>query len=122
MERPRVPLRRIDIRRRILTWLAASGVGLGAASSAFSQMRGDHGGQGMMGWGYGWGWFGGVVMALLCLAVIIGLVALIRWLWKAGSRGTAGSDPSLLEILKRRYAQGEISRDEFEQKKKDLGL
>ena len=74
----------------------------------------------MMGWGYGWGWFGVVLMAIFWVAVIVGIVALIRWLWGAGGRGKTGSEDAPLEILKRRYARGDLKKEEFEQKKKDL--
>ena len=43
----------------------------------------------MMGWGYGWGWFGIVLMVVLGVAVIVGIVALIRWLRGAGARPAA---------------------------------
>jgi len=79
-------------------------------------------GPGMMGYGYGMGWFGPILMIAFWIAVIVGIVFLIRWLVvsvKAGGQaGTAGD--SALEILKRRYARGEINKEEFEEKKKDL--
>ena len=53
---------------------------------------------------------------------IVGLIFLIRWL--AGlTRSRAPYDKthdSALEILKQRYAKGEINKDEFEEKKRDL--
>jgi putative membrane protein len=95
------------------------------AGDAFAQWRG-HGwgmGPGMMGWGYGMGWFGMISMALFWIALIVGIVLLIRWLL-GSARGRGSGHPaedSPLEILKRRYARGEINKEEFEEKKKDLG-
>ncbi len=65
------------------------------------------------GWGMGIGW---ILMVLFWLFVIVGIVYLVQ----AGiSRGKPrGEDP--LDILKRRYAKGEISREEFERMKDDL--
>ena len=79
-------------------------------------------GPGMMGHGYGMGWFGPILMIAFWIAVIVGIVFLIRWLVLAvrpGSHGTAAGE-SALEILKKRYARGEINKEEFEQKKRDL--
>jgi putative membrane protein len=80
-------------------------------------------GYGMMGpWmmgGYGWGWFMPIFMIIFWGLVIWGIVALVRGI----SRGDAGSTTqtdSALEILKRRYARGEINKQEYEEKKKDL--
>ncbi|MBI4241832.1 MAG: SHOCT domain-containing protein [Candidatus Rokubacteria bacterium] len=49
--------------------------------------------------------------------VIAGLVLGIRWLVRQGWEPRA--DPAL-EILRQRYARGEINREEFEAKKRDL--
>jgi putative membrane protein len=79
-------------------------------------------GPGMMGWGYGMGWFGTVIMVAFWIAVIVAVVFLIRWLIvtpRAGGHLERQED-SPLEILKRRYARGEINKEEFEEKKKDL--
>jgi putative membrane protein len=95
-----------------------------STGQAFAQWRGY--GQGMgpgMGWGgYGMGWFGMILMALFWIAVIVGIIFLIRWLFvSTGAKGHgAVSENSPLEILKNRYARGEINKEEFEQKKKDL--
>jgi len=96
------------------------------AKEALAQWRGHggwHMGPGMMGWGYGTGWLGMILMAAFWIAVIVGIVFVIRWLVVA--TGTAGrkssSEDSPLEILKRRYARGEINKEEFEEKKSDLG-
>jgi len=54
---------------------------------------------------------------LLIVALFWGLMAAVR-----GGGGNASSDTprSALEILKERYARGEIDREEFENRKKDL--
>ena len=79
-------------------------------------------GPGMMGWGYGTGWFESIIMAAFWIAVIVGIIFLIRWL--VLSTRTAGhkahAEDSALEIIKKRYARGEIKKEEFEEKKKDL--
>ncbi len=50
-----------------------------------------------------------------------GLVALIVWgIKKLTERGDSTSKRNPLDIAKERYAKGEISREEFEQLKKDL--
>jgi putative membrane protein len=78
-------------------------------------------GPGMMGWGYGMGWFGMIFMAIFWIALIIGVIFLIRWVWLSTAKGRTSVEESPLEILKRRYARGEINKEEFEQKRKDLG-
>jgi putative membrane protein len=91
-----------------------------------SQWGGGWGmGPGMMGgygMGYGMGWFGFIMMAVFWIAVIVGIIFLIRWLAvSTRARGReARPEDSALEILKRRYARGEIGKEEFEEKKKDL--
>jgi putative membrane protein len=96
-----------------------------STGKALAQWRGygQGMGQGMMGWGYGMGWFGMIFMALFWVAVIVGIIFLIRWLLvSTGAKGHgAVSEDFPLEILKRRYARGEINKEEFEQKRRDLG-
>jgi putative membrane protein len=80
-------------------------------------------GPGMMGnWGYGMmGWFGPIMMLVFWGLLILVLILLARWLWgltQKKQEQTRSESP--LDILKRRYASGEIDREEFEQKKKDL--
>jgi putative membrane protein len=75
----------------------------------------------MMGWGYGMGWPGTLLMAAFWIAVIVGIIFLIRWMVVSTRSGhTSGPQDSALEILKRRYARGEIDREEFEEKRRDL--
>lgn len=64
------------------------------------------------------GWMGGVGMVLWWGLAIVALVALLRWLagqFGAGTRGT-----SARAILEERYARGELSKAEFEEKRRDL--
>jgi putative membrane protein len=72
-------------------------------------------GPGMMHFG-----FGGIFMWVL-LVVIIGLVVyLIVRNQKKVSSGAHHESVTPLDIVKKRYARGEISKEEFEQLKKDL--
>ena len=89
----------------------------------FMPMMGYYGGYGygpMMGWGYGGGWLGWILMALFWVLVIVGIITLIRWLSHGGRRGWHNHGHSAIDVLKERYAKGEIDRKEFEEKKKDL--
>ena len=68
--------------------------------------------------GYGMGHGTGIIGLIFWVLVIIGLVLLIKYLWESG--GAKREPESALEILKKRYARGDISKEEFEEKKKDL--
>ena len=72
-----------------------------------------------MGWMWGaWG-IGLMFMMLLFWGLVIAAILLgIRWLFGQSKRA---QPDSALEILRQRYARGEINKEEFEQKKRDLG-
>ncbi|MBI5817242.1 MAG: SHOCT domain-containing protein [Candidatus Yonathbacteria bacterium] len=63
----------------------------------------------------GFGWLGEILWWVL---VIAGVVFLVRYL--KHSKGWNCSGKRALDILKERYAKGEIDKAEFEAKKKDL--
>lgn len=76
----------------------------------------------MMNFGYmPFGSFGWIFMLLWWALIIVLIVALIRWLaGQFGAQGSRDHEKSPLEVLKERYARGEIDRKEFEEKKRDL--
>lgn len=76
-----------------------------------------------------WPWAGMWIFPMLMFAVIIIVLFLVagrRWRcwppWSGPGRyyGEGGVSESALDILKKRYAKGEITKDEFEQMKKDI--
>ena len=77
-------------------------------------------GPGMMGSFGGMGLLMPVFMVIFWALVIWAIVALIRGLTSSGGSGSSGQADAALEILKKRYAQGDINKQEFEEKKKDL--
>ena len=81
-------------------------------------------GGGMMGWGgygYGMGIFGWLFMLLFWGLIIVGLVLVVRW-WRDPGRpaGGGGMGDVPLDILKRRYARGEITKEDYDRMKQDL--
>jgi putative membrane protein len=70
--------------------------------------------------GYGGGWSMGIFMLVFWVAVIVGIAFLVKWVVAQSGGGSHGGSESPLDILKRRYARGEIDKAEFEEKKKDL--
>jgi putative membrane protein len=68
---------------------------------------------------YEWHGYGGGMMWIfwiLLIGILVGFVVLAA----RGASNQSGQGKSAMEILKERYARGEIEREEFEQKKKDL--
>jgi len=77
-------------------------------------------GSGVMG-GSGWGWFAPIFFILFWGLVIWGIVLLVRGLTEHGnSKSASGREDAALEILKNRYAKGDIGKEEYEEKKRDL--
>lgn len=83
-----------------------------------SQRWPEHMWDGMMG---GWWGFGMILGTLFWLALLVLVIVVIWRLAKGGPILGGGGTESPLEVLKRRYARGEIDREEFEAKKRDLG-
>ena len=79
-------------------------------------------------WWNGW-WmfpFGMPILMLLILAVVLYILfggrgyGPSRWPDSDRSSPNSGNSESAIEILRKRYAKGEIKQEEFEQMKKDL--
>lgn len=71
-------------------------------------------------WGYfggPWGWLGPITMGIFW-ALVIGGIALFLRSWWAPSH--AHESDQALSILERRYASGEISREEYQAMRQDL--
>ena len=99
-----------------------------APASVWAQETFRHGyGSHMMNWGGGWSHmiFGPIFMIVIFVVVIALVVLLVRWLggsWNVAQPShLAQSGRTPLDILKERYARGEIDKDEFEERRSVLG-
>ncbi|SJZ31398.1 SHOCT domain-containing protein [Selenihalanaerobacter shriftii] len=87
----------------------------------------------MFGCGFGWRGFGrygfggfgmGFTNILFWGLIIVAIVLIVKAIKSNGNQKvlqSSSNTSSSLEILKERYARGEINKQEFEEKKKDLG-
>jgi putative membrane protein len=82
------------------------------------------------------GWIGMAFMILFWVAVVIGVIYLVRYLvarpgadrwherppeWREpGSFGPGQGKPDALRLLEERYARGDIEQEEFQRRKADL--
>jgi putative membrane protein len=97
---------------------------LNVANVWAQQPRGDYYGPHMMwnsGWWYGM-FFGPILMIVFIGIAVVVVVLLVRWLGGSipglGSPTPTERDP--LDILKERFARGEIDKEEFEERRKVL--
>jgi putative membrane protein len=69
--------------------------------------------------GFGFGW---IFMILWWIIVIVGIVVLMRWLGSSafGAGWPISGSRQPLDILKERYARGEINDEEFHKIKREL--
>ncbi len=80
-----------------------------------------YGGSGVFG-----GVFGMVIGTLIWVLIIAGIVFLVIWLMKnyngqqKSGRQNKETPETPMEILRRRYAEGDITKREFEEMKKEL--
>jgi putative membrane protein len=89
---------------------------------------------GAFGWGGGFGWMGGMFGGLMMVLFWGALIALgffaVRALTRSSGHSFAGSvgygpppgrvDNTALNLLKERYARGEITKESYEQMRSDL--
>ncbi len=66
------------------------------------------------------GFFGGGFMWILWIVLIVVIVYVLKDLIGGSSSSKSKPEDDALDILKRRYAQGEIDEAEFERRKKEL--
>jgi putative membrane protein len=75
----------------------------------------------MWDYSYGMGFWGGFFMLFYWLFPFILVAGIARWLFLEWDRAhEPKSGHGVLDILKERYAKGEIGKEEFESKKRDL--
>jgi len=109
--------------RHLIVWTAALLNTLGVSSVACAQQQGGPYYGPHMWTGGPWMFFGPLMMIIFIAAIVVGVVFMVRWLGGSG-HGTAQHDPpsrTPLDILKERFARGEIDKEEFEERRRVLG-
>lgn len=107
--------------KRLLWSVCSLLLGLSAAVPALAQRYDDAPGFWHPAWGWGHMFFGGFMMIVFWGAIVVLVVLLVRWLAHTDASGsTTSRRPTPLEILQERYARGEIEKQEFEERKRDL--
>jgi len=105
---------------RMPEWIGGVLTGMAVPGAVLAQERPYDWGWGMHPmWGL-WGIWGIGMMLFMFLfwgLVIVGIIVGIRWLVR---QGRPEISDSALEILRQRYARGDINREEFEAKRRDL--
>lgn len=113
--------------KRIVRFAAATGA-LAAMLLPFSaaaqrEGSGYYHGPGMM-WGDGMGgfgmMFGFIFMLIIIAALVAGTILILRQIGVGGSAHGMGGRNDALDILKQRYAKGEIDSKEFEERRRLL--
>ena len=96
---------------------------LALSSAAWAQQQGDPSYGTHMWGGGGWMFFGPLMMIIFVAAIVALVVFMVRGLGGTGHGAAAHPPPGRtpLDILKERFARGEIDKDEFEERRRTLG-
>jgi putative membrane protein len=109
--------------RSLLLSIATLTSTLGVSSTTWAQQGGSHYGPHM--WGGGWSMLlGPLMMIVFIVAIVAAVVLMVRWLGVSSSHSAAPHPPAgrtPLDILKERFARGEIDKEEFEERRRILG-
>jgi putative membrane protein len=107
--------------RRVHTALVLIGT-LPVATPTYAQYYYGYGRAPM--WDSDWGWghmiFGSIFMLLVWGGIIVLVVLALRWMGTTWSSHIAPPSKTALDILKERFARGEIDKEEFEERKRLL--
>lgn len=78
------------------------------------------------GWEWSWGWphmiFGGLMMIAFWGGITFFVVLAVRWFGKNATDRTALTGRSAMDILKERFARGEISKREYDDRRRHLSI
>lgn len=74
----------------------------------------------MFGTDSGWGFGMGLGMWIFWILLVVIIVALVKVLGPGSASPPAGEDKTPMEILRARYARGEIDDEEFERRRREL--
>lgn len=67
-------------------------------------------------WEGGWMFFGPLMMIVFIALIVFFVILLVRWLGDHRNGGRTTSEARALEILKERFARGEIDKEEYEER------
>ncbi|MDA5095881.1 SHOCT domain-containing protein [Aliiroseovarius sp. KMU-50] len=99
--------------------IATSIAVLSGAAIAYADPAGDWGaGYGHMGWGGGFGMLGGFMMLVFWGVIIALIVIAVRWF--SDNRPGGAKSSNAMDILRSRFAKGEIDEEEFRKRKAAL--
>lgn len=83
------------------------------------QSRSDYHGPHMM-WESGWMFLGPLMMIAFIAIIVVVVVLLVRWLGDRRPGTRASSESTAVDILKERFARGEIDKEEYEERRRIL--
>ena len=83
------------------------------------QPRSDYHGSHMM-WESGWMFLGPLMMIAFIAAIVVVVVLLVRWLGDHRPSAHVSSENRAADILKERFARGEIDKEEYEERRRIL--
>ena len=97
----------------VAAYAQPSGPGAGSYGPGYGMMGG-------YGYGYGYGPVHMIVWAVVLIAIIVGVVWMVRSMTGPHAHHLPPKRSAGLDVLEERYARGEVSREEYLQKKKDI--